>query len=257
MSAVLAISGLTLKEIFRKKDFYAALIILTAVLFYASQLDFYNTGNIVRYLMELGLMLIFLFSVILTTALAARQYPGEVQNRTAYVLLAKPISRFQFILGKFLGALFAGWASFTLFYALFLAVIQAKSGEGFSWVLAAQAYGLFLLCLMTVAAMACTFSYFLTVSANVTLTLSLYLLINTYGAGLKASGGKLFWLSRWMAAFLYYAMPHFEFFDLRQRFVHGWQPLSTGLVFFLALYALAYAAIFLLVSVLLLRKRAI
>lgn len=257
MSPVFVIARMVIQEIFRKKDFYVALILIAAILFYASQLNFYNAQKITSYLMELGLMLIFLFSVILTASLAARQYPAEIQNRTAYVLLAKPISRLQFILGKFLGSLLAGWAAFAVFYALFFAIICAKAGALVSPVLAAQTFYLFLLCLMTVAAMTSAFSYKLTVSANVTLSLTLYILINTYGASLKKASEPLFILSRWLGSALYYFLPHFEFFDLRQRFIHEWPPLSAGLMGFLTLYALVYTAIFILISWLLLRKRAI
>ena len=257
MNAVLVISRMVIKEIFRKKDFYVALILIVAILFYASQLQFYNTGKIVRYLMEIGLFLIFLFSVILTASLAARQYPSEMQNRTSYVLLAKPISRFQFILGKFLGSLFAGWLAFIIFYGIFIFMICVKSQAPVSFVLAAQTFYLFLLCLMTVAAMASAFSYVLTVSANVTLSISFYILINTYGPGLKKASQSLFWLSHWMGELFYYALPHFEFFDLRQRFINEWKPLSVPLLGFLTLYALAYIALFLLMSLLFFRKRAV
>ena len=257
MSPIFIISNLVIKEIFRKKDFYVALILILAILFYASQLNFYNTQKVVRYLEELGLMLIFLFSVILTVTLAARQYPAEIQSRTAYVLLAKPISRFQFILGKFLGSLFAGWASFFIFYSLFLGIICVKSGSLVSPVLATQTFYLFLLCLMTVAAMASAFSYFLTVSANITISMTLYVLINTYGAVLKKSSEHLFFLSRILGKAAYYLLPHFEFFDLRQRFVHDWAPISPGLLFFLTAYALVFTGIFLSTGWILLRRRAL
>ena len=257
MNPVFVIAGMVIKEIFRKKDFYVALILVVAILFYASQLNFYNTGKIVRYLEELGLMLIFLFSVILTVTLAARQYPVEIQSRTAYVLLAKPINRFQFIAGKFLGSLFAGWAAFIIFYVLFLGIVCVKSGSLVSPVIAGQTGYLFLLCLMTVTAMTSAFSYFLTISANVTLSMVLYVLINSYGAVLKKASQHLFWLSRWIGEVFYYLLPHFEFFDLRQRFIHEWPPLSGGLLVFLTAYAFIFTGLFLVLGWLILRKRAI
>ncbi len=257
MIPVLVIARMVIKEIFRKKDFYVALILIAVILFYASSLQFYNTEKVVRYLEEIGLLLIFIFSVILTATLAARQYPSEIQNRTAYVLLAKPISRLQFILGKFLGSLLAGWSAFSIFYVFFLAIVHVKGGGLVSPLLATQVFYLFLLCLMIVSAMASAFSYVLTVSANVTLTITLYLLINTYGAVLKKASQHLIWLSRSLGEALYYLMPHFEFFDLRQRFIHEWAPLSFGLMGFLTLYALIYTGLFIFLSWIFLRKRAI
>ncbi|MEI8345634.1 MAG: hypothetical protein WCG06_06140, partial [Candidatus Omnitrophota bacterium] len=72
-----------------------------------------------------------------------------------------------------------------------------------------------------------------------------YLLMNVYGAGLRQSCQKLFWFNRWLGDFFYFILPHFEFFDLRQRFVHEWEPLPARLVIFLTLYAFGYALFFL------------
>ena len=57
MTPVLVIARLVIKEIFRKKDFYVALILIGVILFYAQGLQFYNVKNISRYLMEIGLAL--------------------------------------------------------------------------------------------------------------------------------------------------------------------------------------------------------
>ncbi len=257
MDPILAISRMVLKEIFRKKDFYVALILIFVVLFYASQLNFYNTEKISFYLMEIGLLLMFLFSAFLTSSLAARQFPSEIQNRTASVLLAKPVSRQQFVVGKFLGVLWASWATFSIFFILFIAIVSLKAGKLTPLMITAQSYYLFLLCLMVIAAMTSAFSYFLTTSANITLSMILYVLINTYGANLKTSGESMMLASRVLAEILYFSLPHFEFFDLRQRFIHEWPPLSLPLLLFLTLYACVYTAFFLSLGKVLLQKKTI
>ena len=254
MRQILAISGLLIKEIFRKKDFYVALILSAIVLFYASQLQFYNVDNIYRYLMEIGLALCFIFSVILTVSLAARQYPSEVQNRTLHVLMAKPLPRIYFVLGKFIGSLFAGTLCFLAFY-LMLILFASFKAHGLSVPMASQTFYLFFLNLMVLTAMTSGLSYSLTVSANITITLITYVLINTYGMTLKETGEGLFWLNKWLATGFYYCLPHFEFFDIRQRFIHGWGPISNKLVLFLTFYAVFYSAFFLMVGVLRFRKK--
>lgn len=253
MSPIFALSKLLIKEIFRKKDFYVALILIGVSLFYASKLQFYNVNRIVRYLMEIGLALIYLFSMILTVTLAARQYPSEVQNGTYHVLFAKPLRRIEFVIGKFFGSFIAGAACFAVFFGLFLAAVFLKSGL-VPLVLAGQCFYLFLLNLMVAAAMASAFSYYFTVSAGVTLSIIIYLLISIYGSGLRDVGGKLFWLSRALADTFYYLLPHFEFFDLRQRFIHAWNPLPASLLVFLTLYAIFYTTLFLWIGWLKLRR---
>lgn len=236
MRKVFAIAGLLIKEIFRKKDFYVALILSALILFYASRLQFYNVEHIYKYLLEIGLALSFTCSVVLAVALAARQYPSEIQNRTCQVLLAKPLRRSEFVLGKFLGSFLAGGACFFVFYFVFILFASAKT-HSLPLVLTFQTFYLFLLNLMVLTAMASGLSYYLTMAANVTITLILYLLINTYGMNLKE-----------FSQAIYYLVPHFEFFDARARFIHGWNPVSAGLILFLTAYAVFYAGFFLFIG---------
>lgn len=253
MRQILAIAGLLIKEIFRKKDFYVALVLSAVILFYASQFQFYNLDNIYRYLMEIGLALCFIFSIVLTVALAARQYPSEVQNRTLQVLMAKPLPRIYFVLGKFAGSLAAGTLCFFIFYCVFLFFTFSKA-HSLSAVMAAQTFYLFFLNLMILTAMASGFSYLLTVSANMTISLIIYFLVSVYGMTLKESSENLFWLNRWLAQGVYYTFPHFEFFDIRQRFIHGWEPISNKLVLFLTFYAIFYTSFFLMIGLIKFRK---
>jgi Cu-processing system permease protein len=233
-----------------------ALILSVVMLFYASRLQFYNVENIYKYLVEIGLALCFVFSAILTVVLAARQYPSETQNRTLQVLMSKPIPRLYFVLGKFLGSLAAGTLCFMVFYAVFLFFVAPKFHG--PWIpIATQTFYLFFLNLMVLTAMTSGLSYSLTVSANVAITLIVFALINTYGMALKTSSAGLFWLSRWLANGCYYLLPHFEFFDARQRFIHGWEPVSVNLVVFLTGYAILYSGFFLMIGTLLFRRKSL
>ncbi len=227
------IAGLVFKEIFRKKDFYVALILMAVILVYASNLNFYNIENITRYMKELGLALIFFFTAILSVPLAARQFPSEIRERTLAVLMAKPVRRHEFVAGKFLGSWAAGMSCFFLYYACFLALVAAKSGA-IDVATAVQTAFLFCLGLMVLTALATGLSFYLTPPANVTLTLILYVLMSAYGPALKSK-----------TAFFYYLLPHFEFFDMRQRLVHDLGAVSSPILGILFLYALAYAALFL------------
>ena len=256
MKPVWAIAKLVIKEIFRKKDFYVALILIGAILLFAQRMQFYNTKNISRYLAEIGFALIYLFSIILCGALAARQYPSEIQNRTGTLLLSKPISRAQFVAGKYLGALLAGLAAFTAFFAVFILILNWKAEE-LAWPVAAQTFYLFALNLSLFSAMVCAFSYSLTASANLTISLILYYLISLYGASLRETAATMAVPARIACQLLYYAFPHFEFFDLRQRLIHGWEGVAPSLLGFLSAYAAVYVLFFLVVAYFSLRRRSL
>lgn len=242
MKGAAALIRLTFLEIARKKDFYVALALTGVILVFVSRMNFYNVGNVSRYLREFGLALIFLFSAVLTVPLAARQYPSETRDRTLAVLLAKPVSRGEFVLGKFLGAALSGIACFLVFYGIFLLFTLKAPPDPAT---AVQTAVLYAAGLAALAAMASCLSYYMTFPANVTLSLCAFLLMIGYGADLR--GFFESWPGPFRAAgtAVYLMLPHFEFFDLRQRFIHEWGPVSFRLAGAVVAYSAALCAAFL------------
>lgn len=255
MNAVLEIAKLVIKEVLRKKDFYVAFVLTAVILGYAAQLKFYDVANAHRYLLDIGLGLSFIFAVILTVTLAARQFPGELQSRTCHVLWAKPLSRGQFIFGKFLGSYAAGMMCFTLFFGALLLIACTKTTVPV--ITALQTYALFGFCLMMLTALAGMLSYFVSTTISVSLTLFLFGFISLYGFFARESARHLAPWLRVPIEVLYYLAPHFEFFDMRQRFIHGGTPIASGVVLFLAGYAALYSAIYLWIGWLRLRERSV
>jgi ABC-type transport system involved in multi-copper enzyme maturation permease subunit len=241
---IFQIARLSVLEILRKKDFYVALVLTGLVLAYAAQLRFYGISTASRYLIDLGLVTGFFFSVFLTVALAARQFPGERRDKTLHVLLARPVTRFEYVLGKFWGAWLAGAIASAAFFTALVAVLWAKT-PSFSWLLAVDTYLYFVLSLGILAALSLLLSLFLTPPSTVAVTLTAYALIQLYGFYWGESARALGGVAGIASLSAYYAVPHFEFFDLRQRFVHGWPAPEPGLLAFLAVYAAAYIALFL------------
>jgi len=127
----------------------------------ASQ-SFFQIQGVSRYVKDLGYSFITLFSMLISITVSARQLPDEIEKRTIYPLLAKPVGRSQVVTGKFLGGALASVISFTAFFAVYAVffVVEGAKGEG---ILLAQSYvfGIFFLCLMS--AMAVFFSCFLQV----------------------------------------------------------------------------------------------
>ena len=246
MRNIFTLAGLLIREIFRKKDFYVALIFTGVVLLYAANMRFYNVGNAYRYLLDIGLGLGVFFAAMLTVTLAARQYPSEIQNKTCQVLLSKPVSRAEFVMGKFIGSFAAGSACLAVFFAVLMFFAFSKT-QDLSMAAAVQTFYLFCLGLAILAAMAVCFSFFMTAAANALVTLILYFFISLYGVTMSQSARALH--------FINLLVPHFGFFDMRQRFIHGWPPVSAKLLLFLSAYAGFYSAIFLLCGWLVFRRK--
>jgi len=254
MIKILILSKYVFKELIRKKDFYVFLFLLVGLLVFFYNATFFGVENISRYLKDVGFSLIILFSMIITISLSAKQIPSEIESKTVYPLLAKPISRTHFVLGKFLGSFFISTITFTIFYVFYLLVVFSK-GEGTTLILAIQAYMLSVLLLAMLSSITICFSLFFTVPANITMVLMLYFFISWYSGILKnlivSSTQKIAYFYN----VLYYLIPHFEFYDIKTRLVHIWGPLPFWVMAAIFLYTAIYVSFIIWTANIIFRKK--
>lgn len=123
INRVLTISRNTFIEALRQK-FINVLIILSVALVLSSnffrQFDFGSSE--LKFISDFGLGAILFFGSILAIISTAQLFFSEIENRTALTILAKPLYRWEFVTGKFLGIL-AMLAVFTLLMVGLLAVM--------------------------------------------------------------------------------------------------------------------------------------
>jgi Cu-processing system permease protein len=125
MNAIYAIALVVMKEMIRRKDFYVLFIITALITLVMGAINIFNDKTIAGYLKELALLLIWICSLVMAITTSARQLYAEKENRTIFPLLAKPVSRAQFLIGKFLGCWMACGVGLFVFY-LFLGMIAAS-----------------------------------------------------------------------------------------------------------------------------------
>ncbi|MEM8549989.1 MAG: ABC transporter permease subunit [Verrucomicrobiota bacterium] len=110
----------TFLEAVRQK-FFSVLVILSIALIASSrffrQFDF-GTGEL-KFVADFGLGAIMLFGSILAVVAMAQLFFSEVENRTALTILAKPVTRWEFLTGKFLGV----FALLFVFVALMVGIL--------------------------------------------------------------------------------------------------------------------------------------
>jgi ABC-type transport system involved in multi-copper enzyme maturation permease subunit len=138
MNKAFSIASVVIKEMYRRKDFYVLLVITGAITLALASINFFNDPNIVRYLKEICLLLIWISSLVICITTAARQIPSERENRTIFPLLAKPVTRWDVVLGKFIGSWLACGIALFVFYVFFAAVSELR-GRGESSMPAAAA----------------------------------------------------------------------------------------------------------------------
>src|SRR5882672_6691432 len=103
MNNIIVVASIAIKELLRRKDAYVLLILTALLTLLSGSVHFFGDLKMVRYMKELCLLLVWISAAVIAVTLAARQIPGERESRTLFSLLAKPVSRNQFVLGKFLG----------------------------------------------------------------------------------------------------------------------------------------------------------
>lgn len=241
MRAVFSIAGGVIKELIRKKDFYVLLIFMLVLLGFLAQQQFFQIEGVSRYMTDLGYTFLMLFSFVIAVTFTARQLPGEIDSKTIYPLLAKPISRYTVIAGKFTGGAVVASTAFTVFYLIFSAFYLASASVADIPVLL-QGYllGVLFLCLST--ALVVFFSTFLTLSANVTLAVLLYMGIGGFASSLRETVLFSKGAASAFYGFVFYLLPHFEFFDVRIRLTHGWGPLPFWAIMSVIGYTILYCA---------------
>lgn len=249
----LAIAHLSVIETLRRKEFYVVLvlIVLLAIWLQIANLGASQAGRFSR---EIVMQVAWLASFALAAPLAARQIPGDVEQRTVYILLARPIARWQYVVGRGLGSVFAAVVCFTGLFLVLAGMLTLRGGALFDPALwqsyALQVTALTLLCSLTVF-----FSCSCTPAAAVTFSVLILGVMRYGGQSLMQSIEKLSGFQQYLAWVLYLGMPHFEFFDVSRRFVHGWGPLPATTFVQILVYGLAYSVVAATVGTVIFRRK--
>src|SRR3954465_10739841 len=100
---VTAITGNALTGLVRLKIFYALLLfafLLIGASAFMAQMTFQQEFQVLK---DVGLGAMSIFISLLAILATARLLPQDIEERTAYTVLAKPVSRFEYLAGKLLG----------------------------------------------------------------------------------------------------------------------------------------------------------
>src|SRR5437667_4971868 len=129
MSTILALAGVVIKELYRRKDFYVLFVLTAVITLLLGSVNFFGDPKIIRYLKDVVLLLIWISALVIAITTAARQIPAERENRTIFPLLAKPVTRNQVVLGKFGGCWIATGIALVVFYVFFTIVAGTRENQ--------------------------------------------------------------------------------------------------------------------------------
>jgi ABC-type transport system involved in multi-copper enzyme maturation permease subunit len=253
------------KESVRDKVLYS--IIAFAVLLIASSLLIgdLTAGQDIKIIKDLGLASISIFGLLIAIFIGIGLVWKEVEKRSIYTLLPKPMRRQDFLLGKYCGlvlTLVINVAVMTAAFYVVLAFMQtvAPPNVRASWPAPAtdpamlKAIALVVLELMLVTAIALLFSTFSSPFLSALLTAGLWVAghfnsdLRNFGAVVESPV-----LARLTRA-TYYVLPNFAAFDVKLQVVHA-QAVPASYVGLTFLYGLTYIVLVLVGAVAIFSRR--
>ena len=248
MKTVWALACVVIKELYRRKDFYVLFVLSALITIAAGSVNFFNDSSIVRYLKDVCLLLIWMSTLIIAVVTTARQIPAERENRTIFPLLAKPVSRGQLIMGKFLGCWLATGLALLVFYVFVMVVTGAREHQ-LQLISYCKAVILQWMMLGIVVALTLLGSViFSAVSATATISLVVVIGILFIGEHLVKIAIRQSEPVSTILYAAYFCIPHLELFDVRQQLVND-QAMPSILDCGLAgLYAAAYIGVILVLA---------
>ena len=254
---VTAIAGVVIKELRRRKDFYVLFVLTALITLVMGSVSIFNEDKVVRYLKEICLFLIWASSLVIAITTTARQIPMERENRTLFPLLAKPVTRHQLIVGKFLGCWLASGLALLCFYFFFGVMVAAKEHHwpvlNYFQAVTLHWFALGVVCAMTMLGSI----VFAAPSSNNTILLVVCTGILLIGRHLHKVALKLAEPVQTVVVAIYYAIPHLELFDVRDLIIHNWGVIRWPIWVAALGYAAVYAALFLGLACLVFRRKAV
>jgi len=247
----IAIATNTFREAIRDRILYLILVFAILMIGSSRLLSLLTVGSEEKIVKDIGLASISLFGVATAIFVGVGLVFKEIEKRTVYTLVAKPIRRSQFILGKYLGLVLVLAVNVAVMTCFFYALLLAKGWMDFA---ITRAIVLIFVELMLVTAIAILFSAFSTPILSSLFTVTFYL-IGHLSWGLLLLAEKLAdGPGPAICRALYRILPNLDALNVKGMVVQGVEVPMTQ-VFYASLYGVSCTTIVLGLAVLVFRKR--
>jgi len=267
MNVVFPISMITLKEGIRNRAIYGisflAFLLLGLILLVANMVP-RDTGKVA---VDMALSTISFSGLLVVLFVVINIMAKDLDKKTIYMVLSKPISRAEYIIGKYIGVIMILFITIVFITSIaacclfFLKASHATYFPHFSWPLFFLAVFFILISLSLLTSLSFLFSSFSSTSfITLVLTIISYLIGQSLG-DIKAlieagniSGEPVSPITQVIVKAAYYIFPNLSYFDIKTQVAHGLAvPGST--VFWTVLYGVVYTILIITLASLIFRKK--
>ena len=254
MTRIVHIAANTFREAVRDRVLYnliAFALLLSGAAILVGQISIDIERLVV---VNLGLTAVSLFGVVIAIFIGIGLVSKEMEKRTLYTVLSRPVRRWEFIVGKFLGL--TGTLvvnTFCMAIGVFAALLYVshKFQSSDAWILVALFF--IVLQFLILCSLALLFSSFSSPLLSAVFAFSLFV-IGSFAEDLRGFAGMSHGLTRWLATGAAYLVPNFSALNVIGQVAHE-QPIAPHLIAYNTAYALAYSAMAICGAVLIFERR--
>ena len=237
MRAVWAIAVNTFREAIRDRILYLFVGFAVVMVVSSKLFGMLTVGDEAKIIKDIGLASMQFFSMLVAVLMSMILISREVDNRTVFNILAKPVRRWQFILGKYFGLVAIVGANLLLITVVLVVTVLLATGELDLMLVFAAA--MTMLEMLVLAAFATLFAVLTRPILGSLMTLAVFV-VGHMSADLWLLTRQLpGTVTKVAVTVVYYLLPNLERFDFRTEVVHGLSipPAAVG-------WAVVYAAVF-------------
>ena len=250
MTAILSIASVTFREIFRRKVQVSLLLFGGLLIVAAYIVSGLTIGELHRIISDLGLSAMQLIGILVAVFVGASLIAGDVERRVLLPVVAKPVSRTQYLLGRYVGLAGALLANLLGMGALLGAVLAFDAGSAKAIdATFLSAVALIGVQFLVVGAVAVLFSAVSSTTLAATFTLAVAI------AGQFTSEVRALWQgsATWIPKMLWYLLPNLGALNGNEAVIYRSPPPAQA--WLAVLYAALYAATALALAALAFERR--
>jgi ABC-type transport system involved in multi-copper enzyme maturation permease subunit len=245
MRAVRAIAANTFREAIRDRILYLFVGFAVVMVVSTKLFGMLTVGDEAKIVRDIGLASMQFFSMLIAVMMSMILISREVDNRTVFNILAKPVRRWHFILGKYLGLVTIVAANLLLITFVLMLMVLIFAGELDLMLLFAGA--MTMLEMLVLAAFATFFAVLTRPILGSLMTLATFV-VGHMSADLWLLTRQLPGaFTRAVIAVVYYLLPNLERFDFRTEVVHN-LPIRGAAVGWAFIYAFAFVGVVLFLA---------
>jgi ABC-type transport system involved in multi-copper enzyme maturation permease subunit len=242
----------TFKEAVRDRVLYLLLFFAALSILFSRVLAILTVGDRTKIIKDVGLASISLFGALMAILIGTGLVYKEIEKRTIFTLISKPLRRYEFLLGKFFGLVLTLLVMLLGMSVIFLAVVFFHTWT-VEWKMLVAILFIFIE-LILITAVAIFFSCFSTPVLSSLFSLAFYL-IGHFSWSMETLIKKTRpGIGRTALRVVDIVLPDLQNFNYKTEVVQG-LPLQAKLLAFSAAYGIVYAAFVLGLAILIFRRR--